>query len=44
MDYVEKDARQDPEFLAALREHAGRVTIPDGGAASENLELVVPKK
>lgn len=44
MDYVEVDAWQDPEFLAGLREHAGRITVPDGGAASANLELVVPKK
>jgi hypothetical protein len=44
MDYVEVDAWQDPEYLAGLRDHASRITIPDGGAASANLTLVVPKQ
>jgi hypothetical protein len=44
MDYVEVDAWQDPEYLAGLRDQASRITIPDGGAASANLTLVVPKQ
>ena len=37
-------AWQDPEFLAGLREQSSRITIPDGGTATANLELVGPKQ
>ena len=44
MDYMEVDAWQDPEFLAALKSDATRVSIREGAAGTVSLKVVVPKQ
>ena len=43
LEYVEDVAWQDPEYLESLRQHATKITVPDGGAQTATLKLAVPR-